>query len=244
MIAPLIEFSRISEKDFFTNTEARRNEYFSLVRPEYDFSAEKIVDGERGIYFQDGDHNREKFLTYSGIYVKECYDELERKEMLSLKEKVYSILDTEKTELYIRYVIKELSHILTTVQEFELNEILHPYKVAIVAKLQHFITYIETSYLDVLPSVGVPKIQWLDSTKLLTTLFYDLINGQEKVNKQTPNTKPFIKAKTADIERLLIANFLDEDGHRLDPGTVKKYFNKSYEEGRVREGARIELEFR
>ena len=88
-----------------------------------------------------------------------------------------------------------------------------------------------------------PKIQWLETTNLLTTLFYDLLNGQKKAKKGAKNTRPFIKAKTTDIEKLLIENFLDSEGKELSPETIKTYLNNSRPETRVREGGRIELEF-
>ncbi|MEP6683934.1 MAG: hypothetical protein ABJA35_11770 [Parafilimonas sp.] len=87
------------------------------------------------------------------------------------------------------------------------------------------------------------NIQWLGSTKLLATLFYDLWQGQKKIKGKT--TKPLIKADKNHLVKFLLTNFVDSKGKPLNKTTLSDYLNTSeYKQTqRVAQGGRIELDY-
>lgn len=247
MTAPLSEFRRLTTKDFFTDIEARRHEFCALIGENYDFYEEKTIKGKKGVYFYDVDYSKTLFLKNSDLYIVQYYDVIEGREKQSLRKKVYTELDTSKTEIFIGYVIKELTHILETVKTFELNKRLQSCKVAIIAKLQDFIAYLEDSFLNVEQlekrEDKIPKIRWLGETKMLTTLFLDLLNGQKKTTKGEKSTKPIMKARLIDIKKMLLENFIDKEGNPLKPSTIKSYLISNKPNSKTLEGGRIELRY-
>lgn len=64
------------------------------------------------------------------------------------------------------------------------------------------------------------KFQWLGNTNVLTTLFHDLLYGQNK--------KPaLLVAKEVDIKKFLLEHFIDKEGNTLSSDTINKYFSSS-----------------
>lgn len=78
------------------------------------------------------------------------------------------------------------------------------------------------------------RIKWLSKTNVLTTLFYDLLNGQDKGS-------PLIEATVDDIKRLLINNFMDSDGKEFSKDTLDTYLRPDRVEKRAKRGDRIEI---
>lgn len=247
MVAPLAELSLIARKEFFTDTEARRVDYFDALRQEYDAVEEKIIEGEEGMYFYNYDHSKTKYLKKSDLYIIECYEKLEAREVYLLKERVYTALEPQKIETYISYTVSELANIIDTIGGFDLDKPIAISRDIIVGKMEEFSRYIRGSYLNmennVMVKQAMPKIRWTADIKLLTTLFFELKEGQKKTRRGEISTRSVIRANTVDIERLLIDNFLDEDGKQLNPNTIHAYLKKGKHENRVAEGGRIELQF-
>lgn len=81
---------------------------------------------------------------------------------------------------------------------------------------------------------NVEKIKWLGQLNVLTTLFYDLLNGQDK-------GQPLIEASPKVLEEFICNNFVDSEGHELSKGTVESYLKRSKPEKRAKRGDRIEL---
>ena len=52
------------------------------------------------------------------------------------------------------------------------------------------------------------KLQWIGNTNILTTLFYDLINGIKSAN-----SKKLIDASAPEIKAFIAKNFIDKDGN-------------------------------
>ena len=247
MVVPLLDFKRLLEKDFFTDTEARRNEYFSILSSYYDSCEEKTIDSETGIYFFDYDHSNMEFLKNSGTYVYECYEEIEQNDLISIKNQIYNILDFEKSKVYVGQIISELNYISKIVKGFRLDKHLQASQSKVVSKILSFISYLDGSFIKKSYSSQalkkMPKIRWLADAKLLTTLFYDLMNGQAKNRVGETPTRRFIDADIVQVERMIVDNFLNEFGQPLNPETIHKYFKSENENGRVAEGGRIELGF-
>lgn len=86
------------------------------------------------------------------------------------------------------------------------------------------------------------KIQWLENTNVLTTLFYDMLNGQNK-GKSAPIRQPMIKSTIKDIARLINENFIDVKGNPIPMTTLSDYLSKSEvkEKNKLQKGFRIEL---
>jgi hypothetical protein len=79
-----------------------------------------------------------------------------------------------------------------------------------------------------------PKIKWLANTNVLVTLFYDLLNGQERAG-------PLIEADKNALKDFLINNFLDSDGNTLSESTIATLFTPSKIDKRSKIGDRIEI---
>jgi len=86
-----------------------------------------------------------------------------------------------------------------------------------------------------------PKIQWLGDIKVLTTLFFELLNGQEKLSGK-PSTKKMLKCEKQDLTKLLVENFIDIKGNLLNKDTIEGYFNSSKPNEKSKIGVRIEME--
>lgn len=87
-----------------------------------------------------------------------------------------------------------------------------------------------------------PKIQWLENTNLLTTLFFEMLNGQDK-GKSAPIRQPLIKSTIKDIARLINENFIDAKGNPIPMSTLSDYLSKSSvkNSNKLQKGYRIEL---
>lgn len=82
------------------------------------------------------------------------------------------------------------------------------------------------------PQLSTHKMQWLGNINILTTLFYDLLNGIKSENIQ-----PLIKATPKDIERLIVENFIDQDGNDFQMGsTIKDYLKPSKQSSKRAKG--------
>lgn len=145
---------------------------------------------------------------------------------------------------------RHMSEIDSYIQKMETNTFLNP-------EYDFFIKDLSKIKLDILaqyahlkeePAISkIPiqnKIQWVGNINLLTTLFYDLLNGQEKgIGKNKITTPPLIKCQKKDIERLLAENFIDVNAKPLKESTISDYLNKSEAKSssKLQSGSRIEL---
>lgn len=86
------------------------------------------------------------------------------------------------------------------------------------------------------------KIQWLENTNLLTTLFYDMMNGQHK-GKPELFRKPMIKSSIKDIAMLIHENFIDAKGNTIPMTTLSDYLSTSpvKSSNKLQKDYRIEL---
>lgn len=81
---------------------------------------------------------------------------------------------------------------------------------------------------------STPKLQWLGQVNVLGTLFYHLLKGQD-------GGAPYISGTSEQVKRMLMENFVDNEGHELSKGTLDTIFTPSRSEKRANEGDRIEL---
>jgi hypothetical protein len=79
-----------------------------------------------------------------------------------------------------------------------------------------------------------PKIKWLGNINVLTTLFYDLMNGQDR-------NAPLIETTKKDIIDLIVNNFVDSDGIQFSKHTIETNLRDSTPEKKAKRGDRIEL---
>jgi hypothetical protein len=90
---------------------------------------------------------------------------------------------------------------------------------------------------DISPGVNSfknPKIKWLGKTNVLTTLFYDMLHGQDRRSS-------LIEATQEDIKDFLMNNFLDADGKEMTLDTVVTYMRPDKVDKRAKIGDRVEL---
>lgn len=182
------------------------------------------------------------YETLTSFFLSE-YNKLQEEARLEIDKFMLLHLEEKEQSIFIKNVLAELQVLQNAIAKLMVHPKYETYKSILIDKSYSFSSLLKDIYQNQKNEVRtvIPKIQWLAETNLLTTLFYDLLNGQKKATKGAINTKPFIKAKAADIERLLVENFLDSDGKPLKPETIKTYLNKSRPETRVKEGGRIEL---
>lgn len=81
---------------------------------------------------------------------------------------------------------------------------------------------------------AVSKIKWLAKTNVLVTLFYDMLNGQDR-------KAPIIESTKKDILTFITDNFLDAEGKDLSVSTIETYFRDNKVEKRAKRGDRIEI---
>lgn len=79
-----------------------------------------------------------------------------------------------------------------------------------------------------------PKIKWLGNINVLTTFFYDLMNGQDR-------NAPLIETTKKDIIDLIVNNFVDSDGNQFSKNTIETNLRDSTPEKKAKRGDRIEL---
>jgi len=87
----------------------------------------------------------------------------------------------------------------------------------------------ETENYDAIIDYSRPynKIQLLDNTNLLATLFYDL------------HRKGYIKTSKTNLEAFFLYSFIDRNGGELNKTTIHDYFKDNKEDKRAAIGKRI-----
>lgn len=111
---------------------------------------------------------------------------------------------------------------------------------AILECLNSLLEYVEMKEEAIRPPVtSAPitsdgKLQWLGQENVLGTLFYDLFKGQD-------GGAPYIKAKSIDIQRFIVANFRDKHGGTFSHESLKTIFTPGKGKKRAPIGTRIEL---
>jgi len=179
------------------------------------------------------------YVTFSFYFLSE-YNKLEKQARFNIESIILSHLEENKQEVFIRNIIAELQVLQVAINETSLDSKQEVYKSILLDKVNLFSQNLSEIYLTPQKST-TPKIQWLGKTNLLTTLFYDLWQGQDK--REEPSTIPIIKAQKKDLEALLINNFLDKKGKPLTVSTISDYLNTSKPEKRAKQDVRIELKY-
>lgn len=188
---------------------------------------------------------------YSGGYVTESkeytFQELAEINVAFEKNKVLSKISNYSYSLDD----KELSNFLKRSMQ-HINYLLSRHEV--VSRDSDKSSFIKTALTEIREELNVRfvpvdmpssalKIQWLGPTNLLTTLIYDLWQGQDKGSRKE-RTRALIKTTKGDLMKLLMGNFIDVEGNSLKDSTLSDYLstseNKSNSKAKI--GARIELE--
>jgi hypothetical protein len=158
---------------------------------------------------------------------------------------VLALLDDKKKEYYLKTTLNTITHLEQLLYQRDdlkkytsIEDTLIAIKESIIAKYN--LPVHESSIVDA--KKANPKIQWLGKTNILTTLLFDLWQGQSKGSKKA-QTKPLIKAQKKDLMDLLLNNFIDADGNPLKESTISDYLNTSEEKStsKAKLGVRIEL---
>lgn len=129
---PLIDFNRVGQIDFFIEIERRRGEFYEILNCYFTNNIPKKVDGIKYTLFSDPINDKfifpyEVLISTQGIYILECYDELERIAKLDISSEIYKNLDISKNDKFIRYTIKQLQQMILQISNFELKETLISY---------------------------------------------------------------------------------------------------------------------
>ncbi len=242
---PLQNYRAIAKASYIANLEDRFfTEYYNYLLGGLHVEKDEENSLLRVSGFDLYNRGFQSNKTLSSYLIDE-YNKLEEEAQTIIDENVLSLLDENKQGELIKNIRTELQVLYDNIKEVKLETKHEVYRPILLNQVDSFNKLLYALYQSKKRNANssAPKIQWLEATNILTTLFYELLNGQKKTRKGATNTKPFIKAKVTDIERLLIDNFLDSDGKSLSPGTIKTYLNNSRPETRVSEGGRIELDF-
>ncbi len=175
----------------------------------------------------------------SKTYFKDYLALICQKEKLSFLNSLDThILNEKEPKASNEYLLKILFEVNYLIAASKNKEYLEKYPI-ILETIQSIKTHLHSKYGlpdNSIPlsnkKVNTPKIQWLGKTNVLTTLFYDLLNGQDK-------GEAYIHANKKDIMQFLIENFLDKNGDELSESTIQSYFDKQEKKAKI--GDRIEL---
>lgn len=246
MYHPLENYRVIGTANFFKNVD---RDFWSIKYNELKENADGIeIYKELGTievfivnhYAAENEDIGNTYKITLSEYCEEIYDELEKEAQQRIDEITMSKPDM--VDSFAKAIIKELNAVIVSIATLEENNKYELSKSIINKKAKLFLARLELSFLKHTPLAIQNKIQWLGKTNLLTTLIYDLWQGQDKGSK-VPSTKPLIKATKKDIENLLINNFIDEKGKPLTISTISDYLNTSKPETRAKIGKRIELDY-
>lgn len=246
MIDVLKEIRYLENKEYFTDRDGRWQEYQYYLEEFYD---DWFTDKSARVikYFRTGsiefsDKPAVTVIPFGLNPVVECYDHREKGVWEAIQSNLIAI-KSEKIPSFIRVTAKEVKRIAKAVEMLALPEELSVAQIAIVAKLQNLgdrVLGIHTDIEIVVSDTPNDKLKWLGSTKLLTTLLYELWKGQ--VKSKTLKTDPLIECDTKEqMMRFIRRNFVNKDGEEISPETVKDYLDVSKATTRVSEGYRIEI---
>lgn len=243
---PLENYRSIAEPNFIGRKENSFYTEYALslsngLYVEIDKENSRLLVSGHDMYTNDSFSDN---IAFSSYFIDE-YNKLEKEVRSRIDEIILFHLDEMKQETFVKGIIAELEVLRIAITKLSVEPKHDAYKSILLDKVTSFSSLLQDifQFKKQETKSPTPKIQWLEATNLLTTLFYDLLNGQKKSKKGSINTKPFIRAKNADIEKLIIDNFLDSDGKPFSSSTIKTYLNNSRPETRVAEGGRIEIEF-
>lgn len=168
--------------------------------------------------------------------------------------RIQTDLDTAKRIELAKLCIANLEIFRGGIESLELTETESiEIRIQVVSLLEEYIDNIKKHYLfddkslqsippPSLTQPTIPKIQWLGNTNLLGTLFYDLLNGQEKlVGRERNTTKPLIKSTKEEIISVLQNCFVDKNNKTIPQTTLSDYLNSSKPQKRAKSNKRIEL---
>jgi len=219
------------ENKFFSVTilHAEEGNSFSIALEENRGEGYYILDNS----FLDID------LPNKRIYFKDHLDGICQKEKLaflnSLDIHILNEKDSKSANEYLLKILFEVNYLMAASKD---KEYLEKYPV-IIETIKAIKNHLHLKYglsdnLNIVSNKkGInPKIQWLGKTNVLTTLFYDLLNGIKSENIQ-----PLIKATTKDIEKLIVENFIDQDGNEFQmESTIKDYLKPSKQSSKRAKG--------
>lgn len=241
---PLEKYRSISNHNFITRME---NKFYQ----EFEFHFAKGLSGgvqknKQQVYIQSEDINGEwqvEVFRFKSRFISE-YEEIEKEAYLNISNKYQSYKNATQREKFIERTIAELDVLKNKIQGLSVNQKHKRYHELLVKKIDAFSNSLDDIYLQTIQTEdnSNPKIRWSADTKVLTTLFYDLIHGQKGKGRGVEDTVHFIRKQrniNALIKKLLMENFLDQEGNALKSGTIQSYLKDP-----LGKGKRIELEYK
>jgi hypothetical protein len=159
-----------------------------------------------------------EYISFSSFFLSE-YNSLEKESRLEVDKTILAHLQEDKQQVFVKAIIAELQVLQDAISKLELEPKHEVYKSILLDKVIAFSKLIENIYLPQnqklavsTPTQPTKKLRWMGNTNILTTLFYDLINGIESA--KIPR---LIDADAPEIEAFIITNFIDKDGNDFPP---------------------------
>ncbi|MCK7559079.1 hypothetical protein MKQ70_30520 [Chitinophaga sedimenti] len=188
-----------------------------------DFQNSKIEYAVTNALVEDSEI-RVETLTFAGHLELKVHQQM----MAALDEidnALLSLDDEKRQTVYLKTIYKTMNSLILYSKEMEyvkpyifISESLQALKAELIDKYQVQDEAVSQKQMNI-PLIIQPdkKIQWLGQTNILTTLFFDLMNGVK-----AHGIPPLIKATPKEIELLIIDNFIDKDGQTFSlESTVK-----------------------
>lgn len=214
---PLIFFKSLIEDP--KNIQELRKKFYDSDREHRiseDYETEVIEE-----WFLDADDEvQDGFRFFATSFEYLCAEEIKNfKKTVDLY--ILSELNDDAANNYLKRIHTELQYLI---KEFPEKVYVSQYPVIqeILRELQNFL--IEKHHLPQLkkstPTLpNITKMQWLGNTNQLTTLLKDLCKGFPD-----KNIPPLLSATDAQLEELIINNFIDKSGQTFEKGsTIGKY---------------------
>lgn len=157
-----------------------------------------------------------EFISFTFYFLSE-YEKLERESRSEIDKIILAILDETKQQVFIKGIIAELQDLQNAIKEISIKPEYDDCRKLLLRDSVRFSEVLKAIYFQnnqkefISEKKSFKKLQWLGNTNILTTLFYDLINGVKSTN-----TPKLIDATPKEIELFIINNFVDKDGKEFD----------------------------
>lgn len=240
-------FKGFSDGSFFINVKERFTEYYEFCERYYEEGwhdkKKKTTFFSKAVPERFSQHANKVEVKSDTNYTEECYYLRELAFLNEVEHTIQGLLGEAKITDYVKILVNKIQLLIDQIEEVKYDGGLQQIKNTIVLKLTLLNKQLTDSYLGNGNHINTnPKIRWKTDLKVLTTLFFELLHGQEKGRGNNRFTTPsFIEAEKKDLQELLLNNFLDSEGNPLKPHTINDYLNKSKKNTRSPEGERLEF---
>lgn len=205
------------------------NNYISRLEDE--FYTSYCSELEKGLYVQvEKEHSRIKvmgvdlegnnfseYMSFSSYFITE-YNKLEKETRSNIDNFLFELLDEPKQQLFIKNTIAKLQELHRVIFKLLVDVKHDACKAVLLDKILVFVNVLQAAYQQGKLNISSSnlKLKWLGNVNLLTTLFYDLSQGNK-----SKNIPALINATPKEIENFILINFIDSNSDPFSQETIK-----------------------